>query len=156
VAPDVRPSGEAVSQRCADCRHSRLWPNGLLFCHRYPRTFDGYPEVSPNDDCGEWVEGEAKAGIAVVMDEREAARQETDEWAHNVLHALDLPLHRSVEEAVEAIEDITTRMNAARKDAARLRTELQAARRYLRDVLRDEPGAAMAATAYLNDKEKTP
>lgn len=113
MAPDVRPSGEAVS-RCADCRHSRLWPNGLLFCHRYPRTFDGYPEVSPNDDCGEWVEGEAKAGIAVVMDEREAARQETDEWAHNVLHALDLPLHRSVEEAVEAITAMQRDLLAAR------------------------------------------
>jgi hypothetical protein len=146
-----------VSQRCANCRHSRLWPNALLFCHRYPRTFDGYPEVSPNDDCGEWVEGEAKAGIATVLDEQEAARRETDEWAHTVLHALDLPLNRSVDEAVEAIEGIITQMNGARKDAARLRAELQATRCHLRAVLRIEPGAAMAATAYLiNRKEKTP
>jgi len=107
VADDLRPAGGAVN-RCSDCRHSRLWPNGLLFCHRYPRTFDGYPEVSPNDDCGEWVEGEAKAGIATVMDEREAARRETDEWAHTVLRALDLPLHRSVEDAVAAIESLAS------------------------------------------------
>lgn len=109
--------------------------------------------------CGEWAGVEWKPAPPPEPEPEptlDDAAQERDEWRANVLHALDLPLHRSVEDAVEAIEGITARLNMARQDTVVLRAELRATRAHLRDVLSVVPGAGTLATAYLNNKEKTP
>ena len=165
MADALRPSGEAVTRPpgCSTCRHVVPTAHGWE-CHRYPPALlstvqgttqlrVGWPNVCATTFCGEWAGVEWKPVPEPTPDD---AAQERDEWRANVLHALDLPLHRSVEDAVEAIEGVTARLNLARQDAVILRAELRATRAHLRDVLRGVAGAETLATAYLNNKEKTP
>ena len=153
------------SPGCSTCRHVLPTAHGWE-CHRYPPALlstvqgttqlrVGWPNVCATTFCGEWTAIEWKPAPEPTPTPDDAA-QERDEWRANVLHALDLPLHRSVEDAVEAIEAIIARMNGSRQDAVILRVELRASRAHLRDVLNRVPGADYIATAYLNNKEKTP